>query len=410
MIVNGIVAEYNPLHHGHIYQIQDAKTNTQADYTIVVMSGNFVQRGAPALLDKFSRTRMALEAGADLVLELPLPYAVSSAEFFATGAVTLLHHLGVVTHLCFGSECGDTGILQELAGILSEEPPAYRQALQQALKEGLPYPVARTLALSYDPASNQEHAKVLASPNNILGIEYIKALLRLNSSILPYTTLRTGNGYSDDTLGTLSSALAIRQAIFSGTDLPTLADHVPTCTYELLLTALEKNTLLSSNDFSSLLHYKLITKQTQGYEDYLDVSGQLSDRICNHLYQYQTFDSFCDLLKTKDLTHTRIRRCLLHILLNIKRDTLSAYKQLGTVPYARVLGFCKKATPLLTAIKERSSIPMITKLADAHNILHPDALLLLEQELTMNQIYYSVASAKSGTPIINEYRTPIVIL
>ncbi len=410
MIVNGIIAEYNPLHHGHIYQMQDAKTHTHADYTIIVMSGNFVQRGAPALVDKYTRTRMALEAGADLVLELPLPYAVSSAEFFASGAVTLLDKLGVVTHLCFGSEAGDIDTLQKIAGILIQEPPSYSNALQAGLKDGLSYPAARTRALlEYNPQL-EKYQELLSSPNNILGIEYTKALLQLDSSIIPYTTLRTGNGYSDDTLGTVSSALAIRRSLFSGTDPHTLAAHVPAYTYELLLTALEENTPLSSNDFSSLLHYKLINEQAQGYEDYLDVSKQLSDRIRRHLDAYQAFDSFCDLLKTKELTHTRISRCLLHILLNLKKDTLSAYKQLDTIPYARVLGFRKEAPPLLAAIKERSSIPMITKLADARSILSPDAMLLLEQELTMNQIYYSVVSAKSGKPMANEYRTPIVIL
>lgn len=410
MIVNGIVTEYNPLHHGHIYQLQDAREHTGADYTIIVMSGNFVQRGAPALIDKFKRTHMALEAGADLVLELPLPYGVSSAEFFASGAVTLLDKLGVVNHLCFGSECGDTGILRELAEILLEEPPAYRQALQQALKEGLSYPNARTLALIACKPQFGAYQELLASPNNILGIEYTKALLQLNSSITPYTTLRAGSGYADGSLGEISSALAIRQALFSGTDPHALQAHLPACSYELLLKAWEENALLTQNDFSSLLHYKLILEHDKGYEDYLDVSKQLSDRIRKHLDAYQSFDSFCDLLKTKEMTYTRISRCLLHILLDIKQDTLCAYKQLGTMAYARVLGFRREATPLMSAIKEHSSIPLLTKLADAHRILSPDAMVLLEQELTMNRIYYSVVAAKSGQSMVNEYRTPIVIL
>lgn len=410
MNVNGIVAEYNPLHWGHIYQMEDARHHTNADYTVVVMSGNFVQRGAPAILDKYKRTRMALEAGADLVLELPLPYAVSSAEFFASGAVSLLNKLGVITHLCFGSECGDVEILQELAQILLEEPPAFRSALQQYLKAGLSYPHARTQALlDYQPGLN-DGKEILASPNNILGIEYLKALQEINSSITPYTTKRTGGGYLDQKLQEFSSAMAIRKALFAHNTPEALQKHLPSCTYEPLLAAWKENTLLTQNDFSSILLYKLLLEREKGFEEYLDVSRNVSDRIRKHLDAFQSFNDFCDLLKTKEMTYTRISRCLLHILLNIRKDTLVPYEQLGRAPYARVLGFRKDSTPLLAAIKEKSTIPLITKLADAHKLLAGDALTLLEHEITMSQIYQSVLAGKSRLTMANEYRTPIIIL
>lgn len=446
MIVNGIVAEYNPLHQGHIYQMQDAKAHTGADYTIVVMSGNFVQRGAPAILDKYTRTRLALLAGADLVLELPVPYAVASAEYFALGSVSLLHKLGVVNNLCFGSECGDVNALSAVAHILSDEPESYKEYLQQYLKKGLSYPVARSNALtaylkeqppadiyaypSKNPAGPVDLAEVLSSPNNILGVEYIKALLRCGSTIKPYTTQRMGSGYADPKLGTMSSALAVRQALFAEENLHAtedalqdlLAPSLPDFTCDALLQVRKQHALLCRNDFSGLLIYKLLTETSIGtdsydsphankrFDTYLDVSSDLSDRICKQLEHFENFDGFCDLLKTKELTHTRISRALMHILLDIKKDTFTPYKNAGDVPYARVLGFKKESTPLLSAIKEKSTIPMITKLADAEKILDSSAFTLLQKEITMNQIYYSVLSGKSGNPMANEYRTPIVIL
>ncbi len=409
MTVNGIIAEYNPLHKGHIYQIQDAAGHTGADYTIVVMSGNFVQRGAPAITDKFSRTQMALNAGADLVLELPLPYAVSSAECFAQGGVSLLNSLGVVTHLCFGSEAGDTAALQKIAKILVQEAPVYSHALQTALKEGLSFPAARTRALlSYAPQL-AGYSDLLDSPNNILAIEYLKSLYRTPSSIQPYTTLRTGNGYNDDSLGKYSSALAIRKALLSGQTPEVLKEHLPACTTDILLRSDIAQALISTNDFSSILRYKLRLHANEGYTGFLDVSEQLSERILNHLDDFRDFDSFCQLLKTREITYTRISRCLLHILLDIPQNILTPYEENG-IPYARVLGFRRDAAPLLNAIKQNSNIPLITKLADAHKTLDSRAMMLLQEEIRRSSIYYDVLSSKTDSTTTNEYRTPLVII
>lgn len=247
MKVTGIIAEYNPFHNGHKYHIEKAKELTGADYVIVVMSGNFTQRGIPAFTDKYTRTRMALSCGADLVLELPLYYAAGSAEYFATGAVSLLDRLGVVDSLCFGSECGNIDALMHVASVLYNEPDSYKKLLQDALKSGQNYPAARHNALlqylSMQPSERDavngnaidcdtvacaaitdvtDYEQILSSPNNILGIEYCKALLKLNSSITPYTIRREGGGYNDDTLSAVnSSALAIRTALSSKDNLPT---------------------------------------------------------------------------------------------------------------------------------------------------------------------------------------------
>ncbi len=411
MQINGIISEYNPFHNGHRYQLNNAREQTGADYTIIAMSGNFMQRGEPALLDKFKRTEMALKNGADLVLELPSYYAASSAEYFATGAVALLDKLGVVTNLCFGSECGDTAILERIARLLLEEPDGYVESLRNHLRQGLAYPVARTTALlNYDPTLS-DYRDVFSTPNNILGIEYIKALIKRKSAISPVTTLRVGSDYRDIRLGVnQSSARAIRQAILDGHPVSGLKDHMPENAYQIIRDYMEQARLVFANDFSSVLHFKLLQEQPEGYDRFLDVTSELSDRISNHLYEFTDYNSFCNLLKKKDTTYTRISRCLLHILLDMTNDTMQAYKDMDYIPYARVLGFRKESTPLLTAIKNHSSIPLVTKLADAGDILDEKAYAMLKDEIRINQIYQSAAATHSGTPMLNEFSTPIVIV
>lgn len=224
MNVTGIIAEYNPFHNGHLYQLEKARNDTNADYLIVVMSGDFVQRGAPALIDKYTRAKMALENGADLVLELPVLWSTASAEYFAGAGIALLDRIGVTSAVCFGCETPDQAALLSLARFLAEEPSAYRSALNDALKKGMSYPAARAFAvqtslsapLSGDPSilasvTPELAETILASPNNILGLEYCKALFRRNSQIRPVPIARIGSGYHANNLDTsFASATGIR--------------------------------------------------------------------------------------------------------------------------------------------------------------------------------------------------------
>ncbi len=411
MKVNGIIAEYNPFHNGHKYQLTQALKCTGARYTVVVMSGNFVQRGAPALTDKFARARMALENGADLVLELPSLFATASAEYFATGAVSLIDQLGVVTDLCFGSECGDAELLTQIAHILLDEPPAFVNSLRQYLRQGLSYPNARTEALIQNYPFLNQYKGVFSSPNNILGIEYIRAILKSNSSLSPVTIQRRGPGYhSRLPEEEHCSALAIRQALYSGADESFLHSSMPESAASILSEQLKKTGAMRSNDLSDVLYYKLTMEKETGYEKYLDVSSDLSDRICRHMDEFHSFDGFCDLLKTKEMTYTRISRCLLHILLDIKKSDMERAKAMGYTPYARVLGFRRASSPLLGEIKEHADIPLVTKLADAASVLGKSALDMLSQNIQIGQIYNGIASHKSGTAPANEISTPIVIV
>lgn len=411
MQVNGIIAEYNPFHNGHKYQLEEARRRTCAGYTIIAMSGNFVQRGAPALLDKHSRAEMALRCGADLVLELPTLYASSSAEYFASGAVALLDKLGVVTHLCFGSECGDVTLLTQIADILAEEPAEYSAALKRFMQQGYSYPNARVNALMQLYPFLEGHWQVFSSPNNILAIEYLKALHRRKCTIQPVTTKRTGAGYHDrQTDREICSALALRQALYAGSAPSQLCYHMPAEAGQILADRLSRNRLLRLNNFSSMLHYKLLLERDHGYQDYLDVSADLSARIQNRLGEYTNFDSFCDVLKTKEMTYNRISRCLLHILLDITKADMDMGRAMDYVPYARILGFRKGSEPLLSAIKEKSSIPLVSKLADAEDLLDPTAYAMLRQDVLAGEIYQAAVSAGTEKPSANEYTTPLAIL
>ncbi|WP_276948482.1 nucleotidyltransferase [Acetatifactor muris] len=413
MKVNGIIAEYNPFHNGHNYQLKESLRLTGADFTIVVMSGNFVQRGAPALLDKHTRAEMALRCGADLVLELPTLYAVSSAEYFAGGAVTLLDQLGVVTHLCFGSECGRTESLCQIAACLSEEPAEYSAALRHCLKSGLPYPLARARALAeVHTLLPEAFDSILSSPNNILGIEYIRALLNRKSSIIPITVKRLGAGYHDKFISgsdCLCSALAIRQTLYNASPREPLL-HMPPESEMLLRTWLREYRPVCSDAFSSALYYKLLMEKESGYEKYLDVPSELSNRIRKQLNSFAGYESFCHLLKTKNMTYTRISRCLLHILLDLKKEDMITAKALDYVPYARVLGFRRAAEPLLGAVRKCASIPLVTKMADAEKSLSADAYRLLRQDIQAGDFFRCVAFEGSGKAVGSELSlSPVIV-
>ncbi|MDD3173479.1 MAG: nucleotidyltransferase family protein, partial [Herbinix sp.] len=315
MKVVGLITEYNPFHNGHKYHIEEAKRLTGADFAVIVMSGDFVQRGTPAIIDKYTRAEMALRNGVDLVLELPVCYATGSADFFARGAVSLLDKLGIVDFLCFGSESGDIKLLREAAQFLLETPEAFDDRLQAFLKDGLTYPAARAKALKHtleakEEVNEQALVQVLTDPNNILGIEYIKALLRFNSSIQPITIKRIAAGYHDIHLSehpsqtaaysmqsqscddlkpdnaVISSATAIRRAFQNqnkdvNTSFMQAKLSVPADVYQILQTNYLKTYPITEEDFSSIIKYKLLTEDKQALTGYVDINGDLAYRLKN---------------------------------------------------------------------------------------------------------------------------------
>lgn len=411
----GIIAEYNPFHNGHAYHLKKAKEITGADYCIVVMSGDFVQRGAPALMDKYLRTRIALESGADLVLELPAYYALSSAEYFAGGAVTLLDKLGVVDSLCFGSECGDVRLLGSFAQLLLHEDKVFKQTLDHKLRMGHSYPQARNAAIEASAPHLTAHIDILSTPNNILGIEYCKALFKRSSSITPCSIRRAGSSYHDNSLQTdFCSARALREALQSSERPDAILNQVPDSAHPLMKEHYAKTYPIFADDLSLLMYYRLLSEPSGEFTAHSDIDRELSDRIVKHLPQYQDFTSFCDLLKTKNRTYTRIARSLMHILLQIRQKDLSLFLSEDQIFYARMLGFRESAGPLLSAIKQKASVPLLSKLADAENLLTPTGMLMLEKDIYASHVYQGIVRSKfhgqDNTPEINEYKTPIIKL
>ena len=406
----GIIAEFNPFHKGHEYLINQCKKKLNADYCVVVMSGDFVERGAPSIISKFDRAKMALSCGADVVLELPIYYSLGSAEFFASGAISLLDKLGIVDYLCFGSEDPDLNSLSMIADVLAKEPDAYKEALAKHLKQGASYPVSRKEALKeYFDQDNADFTvafDILDNPNNILAIEYLKALKRANSRITPYTIKREGADYHSNEIAKISSAQGIRNSVLLSKDKysPVLKEQIPDAALDYFTEY--KGKLLDSNDFSDLLYYKLISEKNSGYTEYLDVNEDLSNRILSNLESFTDIDSFCDNLKTKNLTYTRISRCLFHILLNITKENMERYKRNGFTAYGRILGSKKESSALLAIIRENAALPMLYRLKDAQKVLSPLELSLFNETLSGTSVYNRIAENNIGS----EYRLKPVIL
>lgn len=440
MKVAGIIAEYNPFHNGHAYHIEEVRQKTGADYVVVVMSGNFVQRGAPAILDKYTRTKMALLGGADLVIELPVVAAIASAETFARTGVALLNTLGCVTHLGFGCETDDMELLNHLASLFVDEPEDYKATLSSYLKEGLSFPVARAKSateyfkknniiesnvesniegtiennIENVPTEKRSIEDILNSPNNILAIEYLKALKKMDSAIQPCPILRQGCGYHDLTdTESYASATAIRKRLLDDASLESdslnqfLQTQIPDAALPVFMDALKQSCPLQEDDFSNLLHYKLSLEQ-EDFSVYADVKEDLANRIENLIESYNHFSSFIEEVKTKNMTYTSISRGLLHILLNIRQSDMTLLEDFDYAPYIRLLGFRKQSAQLLKLLKSTST-PILSQLAKDQYQLSDNARHLLQLDIASAHIYTRVNNEKCARfDSKNEYRTPLI--
>lgn len=378
MNVVGIIAEYNPFHEGHAYQIQKAKEQCGAEFAVVVMNGDFVQRGEPAIFDKYTRTKEALLGGADLIFELPVRFGLSSAGDFAMGGVLALNALPFVTHLCFGTETGDLTPLLQAATFLCDEPDSYRTRVKHFVKQGILYPKARSLALV---AESGLPTQTWDSPNNILGLEYCVALQKLHSKIKPFTIRREGQGYHDN-------------------DTPALSDF-PSATFlrEKIRKAGEKENL-SLSDFSSLIGYSLLT--AKDLCRIKDITPDLSDRIRNELPKYREINEFVKTIKNPSLTTGRIKRSFFQCLFDIEKEE-------PVMPYLRVLGMKKEASSLLSQ-KENASCQILTKLAFDVPKMDDTAKKPFAKDLLASDLYRQVFCHKYNQTLPNEYQhSPIVL-
>ena len=433
MKIIGIIAEYNPFHNGHAYQIEKIRRETGADYIIIAMSGDFVQRGAPALTDKYTRTEMALRCGADLVFELPVLFSCASAEYFARAGVSLFEKTGCTDGLCFGAETDNLPLLSSLAEFLCEEPPDYRDMLSSYIKNGMTFPQARILALAGSfadaglPAPTADPdtlMRILESPNNILAVEYLKALRLSGSSMRPYVIRREGAGYHDAALHASAGGSDARQvsAFADRSDAPQipasasgirklllsdfaasrcknaeayLASAMPAPAAALLAAGLREYPPVTADDFSAVLGYRLLSMTADELASAADCSPEIANRLQKNRAAFSSFTSFAAACKSRDVTRTRMNRILLHTVLSVTNEDYRHYSAAGYIPYLRILGFRRASAAVLTRIKECASVPMISKLADASLLLPPDAHALLEKDIYASELYAQTRHLKA---------------
>lgn len=358
--VVGIIAEYNPFHNGHLYHLLQAKDLAQADYVVAVISGNFTQRGDTSIVDKWTKAYMAICGGCDLVLELPTVYSISSAENFASGAVKILDSLKIVDSIAFGAEASDLATLNNIANVLYTEPRGYTNILTHELQKGISFPSARENAILMYLNDIKRYANILNSPNNILAIEYLKALKTQKSNMNPIMVKRSKVYYNDDRIvDDFASATAIRKLI-KRREYEDLRKVVPRSTYKILSRQIrDGNIVLGLENFEKEIIYTLRKMSIREIANLPDVSEGLENLIKNSADNCNDMSKLIANIKSKRYTQTRIQRILLYALLGIDKKMMEDSKKV--TPYVRVLGFTNKGKELISEINKRNSkINMIT--------------------------------------------------
>jgi len=385
----GMIVEINPFHNGHKVHIDETRKITGKGI-VAVMSGNFVQRGEPALIDKWRRTKTALLNGVDIVLELPVPYVISGADYFARGSVNLLASTGIVDTLSFGSECGNIQAIKDASQILAEEPQIYKDSLKNTIKKGLSFAAAKGIALESTLKNIPEG--LLTKPNNGLAMEYCKALALIGNPMEIITTHRQQGG---------TSATKIRKAFHNG---ELLIDQMPKNCQEILTDAHKKNETAHLNDFTQIIKYLLQSEQTTN----INLGEGLENRFRQKAGNYAVLTELISAVKTKRYTRTRIQRAAMQILLKITAQDMNEYENNGGIQYIRVLGFRKDATNVLSQLTKKSTLPVITHGKAIDQIISQGGIpsKMLAKELEAGDIYRIATKQKGGYQ--NERSHPII--
>ena len=407
MKVLGLITEYNPFHNGHLHHLKESKKMTGADYTIAVMSGHFMQRGEPAIIDKWSRATMAVKSGVDLVLELTGIYACASAEYFARGGILLLDQLGCVSDFCFGSESGQLEGMETISSILADPPAIYEQILRQSLREGLSFAAAQETAVKQiirnnHPALLDNVLTVFKQPNNILGVSYLKHLKISKSNIRAHTIPRIGSGYLDrEIAGEINSATGIRYHYQKNSQLELLKKSMPFTAFQEFRQSLEaERGPVFLENFEQIL--MLLLKRTTPAElaKLPHVTEGLENRLINCAHQTNTLPAFLECAKNKRVPYTRLQRILIHLLLQINKDMADQWYYHKKPAYARILAFNDKGRVLLRLASQHTRIPFITKTA-AFEINDSSTQQLLHLDYKASRIFgmmLSCNSFRSGEP------------
>ena len=375
MSTYAVIAEYNPFHNGHLYQLSQLKKDS-SDRVVVIMSGNFVQRGEPAILDKWKRAGIALENGADMVISLPVGFSVSTAATFAYGAVKILNGTGIIDRLSFGTEEKDIDKLISISRFLLNEPPLFRSVLRDNLSSGLSYAKARDLAVR--EVLGEESGDILSLPNNILATEYIKSLLAMNSSIVPENIVRNNAHDGSDINGGIASGLEIRRMMYTSRE---ISSFVP-----FSQDILDTDTLPDPERFFSILMYRLRIEDPRALEDVPEAGEGIGRRFHEAAKTATTLEDLYEMVKSKRFSLSRIRRIACQYVLGITKEYLTLLLER---PFIHVLGIRKESSPLLAALSERSVFPVYTNLKD---VLEDE---LIKKEAEASDIYSSVLKKPS---------------
>lgn len=378
----GLVVEYNPFHNGHFYHLTESIKETNADVVIAVMSGNFLQRGEPAIVSKWHRAKMALQSGVDLIVELPYVFATQKAETFASGAVSILEALQCQS-LCFGSESGEISPFLHANEFLLHNHEQYNDRIKQHMKTGVSYPTALTRA--YQELTNGHEILDLSLPNNILGFHYVKAIYRQQAKMKPFTIKRTAAGYHEQNFvsPSIASATSIRKALFSNEG--SIKDYVPKETFQIMGEYEEQQGLLHNwEKYFHLLKYTIMTMSDNDLLTIYEVEEGLENRIKKNILNAQSFQDLMEHLKTKRYTWTRLQRLCTHILTKTTKQQMSAIPHNQTSPYIRLLGMSSKGQDYLSSVKRQLELPIISRLT---SFQHPLLELDIKAAATYNMIF-----------------------
>lgn len=420
MKIAGLVVEYNPFHNGHLHHLKRSMELTNATHSIAVMSGNFLQRGEPALFDKFKRAEIAVSNGVDLVVELPTLFACQSAEFFAHGAVSLLNSLNCIDSICFGSEEGNIDLLLEISKILIDEPDEFKSILKEKLDEGILFATARSTALyEYISRNNILNLKeeklhdILSSSNNILGIEYIKSLLKHKSSIAPYTITRIQSSYNSNTISSnICSATAIRESLRKGNSLSEISSVIPLETLNLISKHIDNGFNPMFDEFYFDVIRELVARDFDKLSDYFDISEGIENKIYKSIFLTSNLSELQQSIKSKRYTLTKVKRMLNNILLGITKEDMNLVKDINKLPYIRVLAFNDKGREILKKIKLNSDIIIINKFSNINFNNDPIFETLIKYDIKSTNIYnllYYKSNSKLLKGPMDYYISPIYV-
>lgn len=386
--VLGIIGEYNPFHNGHLYHIAKSKEETGANYVICVISGNFVQRGNTSIINKWAKAKMALANGADLVIELPTIYSISSAENFAEGAIKILNSLKIVDTLSFGMETKDISILNNIANVLYAEPKEYVTILAHELQKGNSFPKARENALMMYLNDIKKYANVLSGSNNILGIEYLKALKKTKSDIMPVGIKREKVLYNDEYMvDEFASATAIRKMLMTR-QFDDIRKTMPRSSYQILGQELKDgHYVIDLSKFEKEIMYALRKMTIEQIKNLPDVTEGLEVSIKNAAESCNRLDDLINIIKSKRFTQTRIQRILLYALLGIDKKKMDVARKIS--PYVRVLGLNKRGKQLLSEIvRNNPKINIVTSVKKyMDNVGNKNLKEMLQTDVFATNIY-----------------------